>query len=114
MANAFKPIEIDFSTSISANEYQKGGIINTLDLTELPKDFANAFVLDPVEHTKQITNVLVIYNPVSGGGKAKQLVKEYIIPKLESCKIKAYVLLSEGPKFITKYLIERKEKILEL
>ena len=110
----FTSTVIDFTKSIECNQYDKGGIIDTRKLVELPNDFKNPFINDPIQYDKQINHVLIMYNPISGGGIAKSLVKEYIIPKFQSCKIQANVLVSEGPKFITKYLIQQKEKLLSL
>jgi len=105
---------VDFVGCISADEYRTGGTIDTLSLSELPDDCKSAFIHDAVIHRHPIDTVLIMYNPISGGGVGKTLLREYIIPKLESCKIETHVLMSEGPKFLTNYLLENKQKVLNL
>ena len=115
-SDEFSSNPVDFTNSVGAAEYAKGGIIDTPNLGQLPVDCEKPFIYDPDLYQETIRNVMLLLNPFSGKGAAKRLVKKTVIPALNSCKekVEIHVVESEGPKFFTNYLIDKKKEILDL
>ena len=110
----YQPNPLDVAKMVDASEYEKGGIIDTIHLSELPEDHMKPFIHEPEVH-QNIQTVMVLYNPFSGKGAAKRLVQKSIVPGLAACiNVITHVVESQGPKFFTKYLIDKKQQILDM